>query len=358
MSWIPPRIRDSWLLYGLIGGVTIVAPLGVGTLILLAIGDASLLRTATVFFITLSAVVGFQIFSGNSGVLSFGHVAFMGFAAYMSSLLTMTPFDKRLVLQGTPAWLTRMHFDFWAAALITLLAVALLAVVIGVPMVRLSGSAAAIATLGLLVITNVVLVGARSFTNGASVFFGVPETTTLALAFTWATVAILIARLFRESVVGLRLRATREDELAARSSAINVSAHRLVAWVIAAVVVAGAGILLAHYLTAFSPREFYLTTTFNILAMLIVGGSGSVSGAVIGAVTLTVAFEFLRRIEEGLVLGPIALQPVFGLTGLFVGVLILLIMFRRREGVVGPVELDERWGMGKRSRPPSGRSSA
>jgi branched-chain amino acid transport system permease protein len=246
----------------------------------------------------------------------------------------MAPADKATLLPHLPAWLTDAHLDFWLAAPLTLATMGVLALLIGIPLVRLSGSAAAIATLGLLIITNVVLAGAKDFTNGASTFFGVPPITTIGLTFGWTAVALVVARLFRESVPGLRLRASREDELASRSSAVDVTRVRLLAWVIGAVIASGAGILLAHYLTAFSPRQFYLAETFNVLAMLIVGGSASVSGAVSGALAVTVAFEVLRRIEDS--------TGIFGLTGIFVGLLILVALFRRREGLVGHLEIDER----------------
>lgn len=296
------------------------------------LGEAGLARTLTVFFITLALVLGFQVFIGNSGVMSFGHVAFMGLAAYVSSLLTMAPADKTTLLPNLPGWLAQVQLDFWVAAPLTLVVVAVVAFLIGIPFSRLSGSAASIATLGLLVITNVVLVGAQDFTNGASSFFGVPAVTTIWHSLGWVAVVLLIASLFRDSTTGLQLRASREDEAAAAAGGVDVPRVRLMAWVVSAVCVGGAGILLAHYLTAFSPRQFYLVETFNVIAILIVGGSASVSGAVVGAVIMTVAFELLRRAEEAL--------SVFGLTGVFVSLLILVMMVRRPEGLAGYTEAE------------------
>lgn len=307
-------------------------PLAAATAGVTMLGEAGLARTMTVFFITLALVLGFQVFIGNSGVMSFGHIAFVGLAAYVSSLLTMAPADKLSLLPHLPAWLTQIQLDFWLAVPVTLAVVAVVALLIGIPFSRLSGSAASIATLGLLVITNVILIGAQDFTNGASSFFGVPAVTTIWHALGWVVVVLLIASLFRDSTTGLQLRASREDEAAAAAVGVDVPRVRLAAWVVSAVCSGGAGIFLAHYLTAFSPRQFYLVETFNVIAILIVGGSASVSGAVVGAVIMTVTFELLRRAEEAL--------AVFGLTGVFVSLLILVMMPRRPEGLAGYTEAE------------------
>ncbi len=311
----------------------VAVPLVASTVLVVLLGNAGFVRTLTVFFITLSLVLGFQVFIGNSGVLSFGHVAFMGIAAYASSLLTMSPETKASFLPDLPVLLASVQLDFWVASGVALALVAMVALLIGIPFSRLSGSAASIATLGLLVITNVVLVGAQDFTNGASTFFGVSGVTTIWHALGWTMVVLLIASVFRDSKVGLRLRASREDEQAAAAAGVNVPRVRLVAWTVSAICVAGAGILLSHYLTAFSPRQFYLTETFRVIAILIVGGSASVSGAVAGAIVMTFAFEVLRRVEETF--------AVFGLTGVFVSVLILVMMARRPEGLAGYGEAED-----------------
>src|SRR5262249_49130392 len=163
-------------------------------------------------------------------------------------------------------------------------------------------------TLGLLVIVNVVLVGAKDVTRGSQTFFGLTESVTLWTALVWAVVAIVVARLFREAIAGLQLRASREDQLAARSTGVDRRRRGLGSWVLGAMLMAVAGALLGHFLAAFSPKAFYFDLTFSLLAMLILGGMTTVSGAVGGAAIVTLLTELLRRVEEG----PGGLPQIFG----------------------------------------------
>lgn len=295
----------------------------------------------TNFLINLVAVVGIGIFIGNSGILSFGHVAFMGIAAYLSALLTMDAISKEALLPNLPGWLAETTLPLLVAMAIAVFAVGLAALIFGLPIARLPGYSAAIASLGVLVIVNVVLLGASDYTNGASTFYGAPLDTTLELSLAAAIGAIIAARLFRESRFGLQLRASREDETAAAAMGVDVQRLRLAAWVLGAMVIAVAGVLHAHYLGAFSPKEFYFVQTFTLLAMLIVGGSGSVTGAVAGAALISVLIEFLRRFENGVDLGLVNVPQIFGLTQIGLSVALIATMYFRRGGLFGPWELDE-----------------
>lgn len=320
-----------WLRRGALGSLVIVVPLAAVSLLIASAGGPALGRVLINFLITLSLVVGLQIYTGNSGIFSFGHhVAFMGIAAYVEGLLTISPADKLTLLPNLPTWLQSISLPFGAAAAVTLTVVAILAAFIGWGLARTTPSTASMATFVMLVITNIVLLGATDFTNGASTFFGVPAYTTTPLAFGWATIAIVIARFFRESGPGVRLRASREDQLAAEALGVHVARERFISFVISSIVCGGAGILFAHYLTSFSPKQFYLTITFASLAMLIFGGSASVTGAVVGAGVLSLAAELLTRVENA--------TSVFGLSGVFVGVLILVVLVVRPQGLLGVAE--------------------
>jgi branched-chain amino acid transport system permease protein len=296
---------------------------------------------AITFLINLTAVVGFGVFVGNSGILTFGHTAFMGFAAYGSALLTMGAIDKELLLPDLPGWLVDTTMPLLPAMLCAIGLVVVAAVAVGICIARLPGYSAAIASLGLLIIGNVVLLGARDYTKGASTFYGAPLLTTLPVALTVAIIGLFVARFFRESGAGLQLRASRENESAARSMGIDVNRLRLVAWVLGAAVVAMAGVLQAHFLGGFSPKEFYFGPTFTLLAMLIVGGATTVTGAVAGTTVMSALVEVLRRLESGGALGPISFGEVFGLTQIGLSLALIAVLFFRREGLFGRSELDE-----------------
>ncbi|MEO9874680.1 MAG: branched-chain amino acid ABC transporter ATP-binding protein/permease [Anderseniella sp.] len=301
----------------------------------------SIERTLIVFFISLIAVLGMGVYSGNSGILSFGHLAFMGIAAYLSGILTMPVAMKQVTLANAPDFLANAHLNFFAATVVTVIFVMVVALVVGIVISRLDGSSATITTLGLLVIVHGIIIGARDITRGSQSFFGVPRWTDITVAAGCAVLAIVIARLFKDSVFGLKLRASRDDQLAAGAMGVNVRMQRLISWVISAGLVAIAGVLLGHFLGAFSVKKFYFVDTFALLAMLIVGGMATVSGAMAGAVLITLVSELLRRIEGGIDVFGFQTPTLFGTTQIGIGLIILLVMYKRAGGLLDRLEWDE-----------------
>lgn len=304
------------------------------------------------FFIALIAVLGFMIYSGNSGIMTFGHAAFMGIAAYASAILTMSPAIKSQALPDLAPVLQQVQLPFVLGLIGAMIVVMIAAVMFGVPFARLSAAATPIATFALLLIVYVVLVASGDVTRGSQTFYGVPLDTTMLVVVVGAVGAIVVARLFRESTIGLRLRASREDELAAQAMGVSLGSVRLVAWVLSAVIVGLAGALLGHSLTAFSPKQFYITLQFQLVAMLVVGGASTVSGAVGGTFVVALLLEAARRVEValyGVVIGPVQLH-LFGLQTFTMGALILITMYWRRDGLFGHRELDEvlvSWARGR-----------
>jgi branched-chain amino acid transport system permease protein len=294
----------------------------------------------TIFLIDVVAAVGLAVFMGNSGVLSFGHPGFMAVAAYVSGLASMKPVLRQAVLPTFPSALSGHSVPFWAGICVALGGVALFALATGMAVVRLPRDAGAIATLGVLVIVNVVLLNARTITNGGQPLYGVALKVGWHGALVVAIVSVAIARLFRESSAGLELRASREDELAAEALGINVRFRRLEAWVLSAILSGAAGLLLGHFLGAFSPNQFYLTLTITIVAMVIVGGETTVSGVVIGAILVTTVLQVLGNIEDGAQLGPVHLPALLGLPTFGLSAVLVLTVYLRREGLFGRRELE------------------
>lgn len=332
------RIKQSTV----IGILTIVLPVTIVALFAAFYLTGSSQRLITLFLINLIAVIGFGIYSGNSGIMSFGHVAFMAIGAYVAGLLTMNPTVQQSALPHLPEWLAGWGAPFLSALVIAIFIAALTAIAIGIPLARLSGSSASICTLGFLIIIHVVLVASGDITRGSQTFFGVPRVVNIWLALPCAIAAIVIARLYRDSNAGLKLRASREDEIAATSIGVNARWHRFWAWVLSAIIAASAGALFGHFLGAFSPKDFYFNLTFMLLAMLILGGISTVSGAVLGTATIMFIVEFLRKFEGGVDIGPLQMPTIFGLTDIGVGLAILLVLYRLRDGLMGVRELDEK----------------
>ncbi len=324
-----------------VGIVATALPLVVAALVAKGLFPGAGERLVTLFLINVVAVLGIGVYSGNSGIISFGNVGFMAVGAYSSGLLTINPVVQKTALPHLPEWLMGWGMSFLPALLVALVVVVLVAVAIGVPVARLGGSSASICTLGFLVIVHVVLVASSDFTRGSQTFFGIPRAVNLWVALPFAVLAVAIARAYRDSAAGLKLRASREDEIASTAVGVDVRLHRFLAWVLGALLSGAAGVLFAHFIGAFSPKDFYFNMTFMLLAMLILGGITTVSGAVVGAAIIMVIVELLRKLEGGVDLGFLALPTVFGLTDIGIGLAILLVMYRLQDGILGVREIDE-----------------
>jgi branched-chain amino acid transport system permease protein len=296
-------------------------------------------RIAVQMCVNVAGVVALGVFCGNSGIVSFGHGAFMAVGAYLSGILTMPAMMQRTALPALPDFLAGHELSVWAAAPIVALAGLAFAAASGVAISRLVGASATIATLGLLIITHGVAIGAREITRGSQTFFGVPRATDLTVALSAAVLFILVARAFRESRWGLTMRAARDDPAAATALGIDPRRARFIAWCASGVMATLAGALYGHMLGAFSPASFYMGLTFAYVAMLVVGGIGSVGGAVAGVVGVTLLQDAVRQAEGGFELFGVALPPVFGLTTVALGVAILLTIWLRPQGLVGRFEL-------------------
>lgn len=303
----------------------------------------SMSRLVTLFLIYVVAVIGNQIYSGNSGIISFGHAGFMAVGAYTSALLTINPSILSTSLPNLPQWIAVWAGQPLAVGMIVaLMVVSVLAILFGLPISRLGGAAATIATLGLLVIVHVTLIASTDITRGSQTFYGVPRGVSALTALPVALLAVAIARLYRSSRSGLAMRAAREDEIAATAMGVNVVRQRFVAFVMSAIVAGASGVLLAHFLGAFSPKDFYFNLTFLLMSMLILGGISTVSGAVGGTAVIVVMVDLLRRLEGGVTVFGLELPEVFGLTDIGVGLVILVVMYRLRDGLFGVREVDER----------------
>lgn len=335
-----PRIR----MQAIKGTATLALPLIALAVLAEFFLPATFARLVTLYLIYVTAVTGMQIYSGNSGIISFGHAGFMALGAYGSALLTIQPAVMSTSLPNLPHWLA--GFAGGQPLMVGLagavLLVGVVAIVFGLPMARLGGSAASIATLGFLVIVHVTLVASTDITRGSQTFFGVPRGVSAFTALPVALIAVAVARIYRGSRGGLALRAAREDEIAARACGVNVVRQRFIAWVLGALVAGASGVLLAHFLGAFSPKDFHFNLTFLLMSMLILGGISTVSGAVGGTALIVVMVELLRRLEGGATVFGMHLPEVFGLTDIGVGLVILAVMYRLRDGLLGLREVDER----------------
>ncbi len=322
-----------------IGAALLFGILAVVTLVYGSFGGSQR-NVAIVLLIDLVIVLGLQIFSGNSGVLTLAHVSFAGVAAYISAILSTPAMVKSTTIPLAPLGLAGVQLPVPLAMLVAVVLTTALAALIGLALARLSGISATIVTLALVIVVFAVLTNWKSLTGGAEAFYGIPSSTTIWWALIAAGVALLVARLFKASRLGLRVQATREDALAAAACGVQVVRSRYWSWVLSCAVCALGGVLLAHFLGAISPAGFYFTLLFLTLSMLVLGGEYSVTGAVVGTFLMTVVAEFTRYLGDGPVVLGLQLPALAGLSLLVQGAIIIAVMIWRPSGLLGDREID------------------
>jgi len=302
--------------------------------------------------------VSLNLTSGFTGVFSLGQIGFMALGAYVSAVLTLPPQEKASYLPNLPAWLAGIHLDqaigslpagFLLATLIAAVLVSVVAWLVGRVLMRLSGHFVAVATLGFLVIVRVVLINADTFTRGSRTFSNVTPYTNLWWMAAWTLVVIYVVWRIKRSPHGRDMFAQREDRVAAQAIGIRVMEPRLLAFVVGAFFSAAAGALYAHFITSFSPTVFYFDLTFRVITMLVIGGMGSVSGSILGAVFIVGLGEALRRVEDATLL--------YGLSSIVLAVIFIVVIIVRPSGLMGQREVpldrlfDPAWWRRGRDRP-------
>jgi len=319
----------------------ILAAFFFGLLAFINFGTSSYIQRIVIgLCISIILVVSLNLSSGFTGVFSLGHIGFMAIGAYTAAILTLPLSLKLSYLPDLPPWLENTQLSFLPATIIGGIIAMLLALFIGVSIMRLTGPYVSVATMGFMVIVNVVLTNWDSMTRGARTFSGVPPYTNIWWVGGWTVVTIYVIWRLARSSFGRQMMAIRDNYIAAQSLGINVLRMRLLAFCISAFFTAVAGSLWAHFIQSFSPKAFLFVQTFNIIIMLIVGGMGSISGSVIGAVGITIFSEVLRNAERGINLGFVQIPPVYGASQILMAVIFILLIIFRSEGIMGKRELD------------------
>lgn len=275
---------------------------------------AYVLHLAIIAGIYIILTVSINLIIGYAGQVSLGHAAFYGIGAYASALVALN-------------W----HFPFPAAALTAMLVAGVCGLGLGLPTLRLKEDYLAIVTLGFGVIVDLVFLN-LDITGGPDGLPGIPSPSFFGLSFRepWhylilviVTVILVLIFTYRlvDSYHGRALRAIRDHEITAQVMGINTPAYKVFIFTLAAALAGLAGSLYAHYITFINPESFGLHTSILILAMVVLGGMGSILGSVLGAVILTILPELLREIH--------AYQD------LVYGALLVALLIWRPEGILG-----------------------
>ncbi|HZE68060.1 MAG TPA: branched-chain amino acid ABC transporter permease [Pyrinomonadaceae bacterium] len=305
--------------------------------------------------INVILAVSLNLITGFTGQFSIGHAGFMAVGAYSSAYLTVyhaQTWEHALAgIVGTSV----AHASIFVLAIIVGSVVAALAgLIVGIPSLRLRGDYLAIVTLGFAEIIRIVILNIDKV--GGATGFTVPGYTNFIWVGAFAIITIIIVHNIVHSDVGRALVSIREDELAAEAMGINTTRYKVLAFVISSALAGMAGVLFGHYTSFLSTNDFQFIRSFEIIIMIVLGGMGSLTGSVIGAVVITLLPELLRS------LGPKLedLLHTFGVTTIppslheflmslanyrlvIYSALLILIMLTRPQGLFGTREFGLSW---------------
>jgi branched-chain amino acid transport system permease protein len=288
--------------------------------------------------VNVTIVVALYVFIGNSGVVSFGHISFVAVGAWAAGVLTVPVAEKPAVMPNLAGFLQDRTVGNVPSLVVAAAVGAAYALVVGLPLMRLSGLAAGIATFGVLEITHNVLRYWEAIGPGLNTFSAVPETTGLLQAAVGAVIAIVVAFAYQRSRFGRMLRASREDPAAARAVGVSIYRQRLVAFVLSGALAGFAGGLYVHLLPL-NTEGLYLDLTFITLAMLVIGGATSLWGAVVGALAVSGVDSFLAEAENGVHVLGWTIDLRGGTRIVVVGALMAIVLILRPSGLTGGREV-------------------
>ncbi len=260
--------------------------------------------------INIILAVSLNLINGYTGQFSIGHAGFMAVGAYTSAIITVKlglPFELGLVVATVCA--------------------GILGILIGLPTLRLDGDYLAIATLGLGEIIRICILNI-DYVGGASGLMGIPRMTNFTYTF-WIMIGIIFfIKNFKNSAHGRCCLAIRENEIAADTMGINTTKYKVMAFALGASFAGTAGALFSHYFFLAHPASFTFMRSFDILTMVVLGGLGSMTGAITGATLLTFISAFLSDYPEWRMI-------IYSIT-------MIVLMLRRPQGLFGNEELSQK----------------
>jgi branched-chain amino acid transport system permease protein len=274
--------------------------------------------------------VSLNITNGFTGLFSLGHPAFMAIGGYVTAILCMPVMKKSMFLPDLPAWLGGLTLPFLPAMLVGGLIAALVAVVIGAAVLRLKGHYLAVATMGFLIIVQVLITNWDTVTRGPLGLNGLEDLTNLWWVYPLVCLTIFCAWKLKFSSLGRTMLAVREDEMAAQCLGVNLFKTRVMSLAIGAFFAGVAGGLWAHLITAITPGSFSLIMAFNIVVMVVVGGNGSITGSVLTAIVFSMLTEAFRPLEEA--------WDVYGVGEIVMSLVLILSLIYRPGGLFGSRE--------------------
>jgi branched-chain amino acid transport system permease protein len=277
--------------------------------------------------INVILAVSLHIVNGLTGQFSLGHAGFMAVGGYTAALFgTKVVAEYKLLYISEPVSDTIL---FFFATLLGGVAAGIAGLLVGLPSLRLRGDYLAIVTLGFAEIIRVTIENVEVL-GAATGLVGIPPLTSLFWIFFWASVTVLYAKRLQECTHGRALLAIREDEIAAEAMGVDTTGYKVRAFVASSFFAGVAGALLGYYLTILTPKDFTFLKSVEVVVMVVLGGMGSASGAILAAILLTVLPEALRPLRE---------HTGVDLRMVIYASLLLLMMLLRPRGILGRREV-------------------
>ena len=260
--------------------------------------------------INIILAVGLNLIVGFSGQFSLGHAGFMAIGAYAAAII-----GSKSPTYGA----------FFGAMIVGALLSGAVALLVGIPTLRLKGDYLAVATLGVSEIIRIFIINGGSLTNGAAGILGIPNFTTWQMVYFFVVITTIATLNFLRSPIGRLTLSVREDEIAAESVGVNTTKIKIIAFVFGAITASIAGSLQAGFIGSVVPKDYTFINSINVLIIVVFGGLGSITGAIVSAIVLGILNMLL--------------QDVASVRMIIYALALVLVMIFRPGGLLGTWEL-------------------
>lgn len=292
-------------------------------------------------FIAINVILAtsLNLINGFTGQFSIGHAGFMACGAYASAYFTVT-YGKQI--ESAASFLGETGASsvvLLIAVLIGAIVAAIAGAIVGIPSLRLKGDYLAIVTLGFAEIIRIVILNIDAV--GGATGYQVPGYANFLWIGIFAVITVVVVHNIIKSDTGRALVSIREDELAAEAMGVNTTRFKVTSFVISSAFAGIAGVLFGHYNKFLSTNDFQFIKSFEVIIMIVIGGMGSMTGAIIGAIVVTLLPEVLRQLPA-IQVGSTTFQ--FADLRLVIFALILILtMILRPQGIFGTSEFGLSW---------------
>lgn len=298
------KVNILWLLLLLAGYGLINVLVSVGVLNLFYVQILQQIGINIILAVGLNLIVGF------SGQFSLGHAGFMAIGAYAAAII-----GSKSPTYGA----------FFGAMFVGALLSGAVALLVGIPTLRLKGDYLAVATLGVSEIIRIFIINGGSLTNGAAGILGIPNFTTWQMVYFFVVITTIATLNFLRSPIGRSTLSVREDEIAAESVGVNTTKIKIIAFVFGAITASIAGSLQAGFIGSVVPKDYTFINSINVLIIVVFGGLGSITGAIVSAIVLGILNMLL--------------QDVASVRMIIYALALVLVMIFRPGGLLGTWEL-------------------